>query len=103
MSNNYLKKLLFCLLHPTWTNFSEKIFQMIILAVLSEQTGQCPKTQFLCLLYVYTFPIASFLFVQWTDLGFKNPLQLAHSIFGHNFMGAADSGVVLLELDVQWD
>ena len=34
---------------------------------------------FLCLLYIYTFPLASFwFFVQWNDLGYKNPLQLAH-------------------------
>ena len=54
-----------------------RFFQMIILAVLSENTVHCPKTQFLCLLYIYTFPIASFtFFVQWTDLGFKNPLPI---------------------------
>ena len=35
---------------------------------------------FLCLLYFYTFPIADLqLFVKLTDLGSKNPLQLAHS------------------------
>ena len=46
------------------------------------------------LLYIYTFAIASFyLFVQLTDLGFKNPLQLAHSgyqdtkIFGTKVWG----------------
>ena len=55
---------------------------MVISAVLSENTVQCPKTLFLCLLYIYTFPIASFwFFVQWIDLGSKNPLQLAHSSY----------------------
>ena len=53
---------------------------MIILAVLSENIVQCPKTYLLCLLYIYTFPIAYFrFFVQWIDLGSKNPLQLALS------------------------
>ena len=41
----YLKKL-FGLLYPTWTNVCEKIFQMIFLAVLSENTVQCPKRNF---------------------------------------------------------
>ena len=69
---------------------------MIILAVLSEITVQCPKTLFLCLLYIYTFPIASFrFFVQWIDLGSKNPLQLAYSgyqdakIFGTKVLGGS--------------
>ena len=58
---------------------------MIILDVLSENTVQCPKTLFLCLLYIYTFPIASFrFFVQWVDLGSKNPLQLANSGYQDN-------------------
>ena len=53
---------------------------MIILSVLSDNTVQCPKTVFVCLLYIYTFPIASFcFFVQWIDLGSKNPLQFTHS------------------------
>ena len=69
---------------------------MIILAVLSENTVQCPKTLLLCLLYIYTFPIASFcVFVQWIDLGSENPLQLAHSgykdtkIFGTKVWGGS--------------
>ena len=64
---------------------------MIILAVLSENVVQCPKTLFLCLLYIYTFPIASFyFFVQWIDLGIKNPLQwatIATKIFGTKVWG----------------
>ena len=64
---------------------------MIILAVLSENIVQCPKTLFLCLLYIYTFPIASFkFFVQWIDLGLKNPLQWATNatkIFGTKVWG----------------
>ena len=53
---------------------------MIILAVLSENTVQCRKTLFSCLFYIFTCQIASFwVFVQWTDLGSKNLLQLAHS------------------------
>ena len=65
---------------------------MIILAVLSKKTVQCPKTQFLCLLYIYTFPIA---FFQWIYLGSKNPLQLALSgyqdtkIFGTKVWGGS--------------
>ena len=69
---------------------------MIFVAVLSDNTVQCPKTYFLCLLYIYTFPIASFLlFLQLTDLGSKNPLQLAHSgyqdtkIFGTKVWGGS--------------
>ena len=71
-------------------------FHMIILAVLIKNTVQCPKTLLLCLLYIYTFPFASFcVFVQWIDLGSKNPLQLAHSghkdtkIFGTKVWGAS--------------
>ena len=48
------------------------------------------------MLYIYTFPIASCcFFVQWVDLGFKNPLQLAHSgyqdtkIFGTKVWGGS--------------
>ena len=69
---------------------------MNILAVLSENTVQYPKTLFWCLLYIYTFPIASFrFFVQWIDLGSKNPLQLTHSgyqdtkIFGTKVFGGS--------------
>ena len=74
----------------------KRFFQMNILAVLSENTVQCHKTLFLCLLYIYTFPIASFkFFVQWIDLGSKNPLQLTHSgyqdtkIFGTKVWGGS--------------
>ena len=57
---------------------------MINLAVLSENTVQWPNT-FLCLLYIYTFIIASFkFFVRWFDLGSKNSLQLAHSGYQEN-------------------
>ena len=61
-----------------------RFFQMFILAVLRENTVQCPKTEFLCLVYIYTFQIASFFkfFFQLTYLGSKNPLQLAHSGVG---------------------
>ena len=38
----------------------KRFFQMIIFAILSENTVQCPKTYFLCLIYIYTFPIARF-------------------------------------------
>ena len=39
---------------------------------------QCQKTFFLCLLYIYTFPIASFhFFGELTDLGSKLGLQRA--------------------------
>ena len=69
---------------------------MIILAFLSENTVQCPQTLFLCLLYIYTFLIASFWsLVQWIDLGSKNPLQLDHSgyqdtkIFGTQVWGGS--------------
>ena len=58
----------------------KRFFQMIIWAVLNETTVQRPKTLFVCLLDINTFLIASFwFFVQWTDLGSNNPLQLAHS------------------------
>ena len=74
----------------------KRFFQMIFFAVLGENTVQCPKTYFLCLLCIYTFLIASFyLFVQLTDLGSKNPLQLAHfgyqdaKIFGTKFWGGS--------------
>ena len=51
---------------------------MIIIAVLSENTVQCPKTLVLCLSYIYAFSIAYFsFFVKWIDLGSKNPLRLA--------------------------
>ena len=53
---------------------------MIILEVLSENIVQRSKTLFLWLLYIYTFQIATFwFFVQWIDLGSKNPLQLVRS------------------------
>ena len=64
---------------------------MIILPVLSENIAQCPKTLFLCLLYIYTFRS----FVQWIDLDPKNPLQLAHfgyqdtNIFGTKVCGGS--------------
>ena len=58
---------------------------MNILAVLSKNTAQCPKTLFICLLYIYTFPIASFWFcVQWIDLGSKKTLKLTHSGYQDN-------------------
>ena len=41
---------------------------MIILAFLSKNTVQRPKTLFLCLLYIQTFPIASFLIIQFNGL-----------------------------------
>ena len=53
----------FLFLHLTVLNFSEKIFfffffQTFILAVFSKNIVQCPKTSFfVCLLYIYTFPI----------------------------------------------
>ena len=66
---------------------------MIILAVLSENIVQCPKTLFLCLVYIYTFPIASFkFFIQLIDLGSKNPLQWATKatkIFGTKVSGVS--------------
>ena len=69
---------------------------MFILAVLSENTVECPKTLFLCLLYIYTFPIESFwLIVKWIDLGSKKPLKLAYSeyqdtkIFGTKVWGGS--------------
>ena len=39
----------------------KKSYQMIILAVLSENTVQCPKSLFSCLLYIYTFSNFQFL------------------------------------------
>ena len=39
---------------------------------------QCQKTFFLCLLYIYTFPIPSFhFFYELIDLGSKLGLQMA--------------------------
>ena len=56
----------------------KRFVKWLFLAVLSENTVQCLQTLFLCRLYIYTFPIASFwFFVQWIDLGSKNPLQRA--------------------------
>ena len=43
-SQYVFEKKLFGFLYPTWTNFSEKNFQMIFSAVLSKNTVQCPKT-----------------------------------------------------------
>ena len=65
---------------------SEKIFfQMIILAVLSENTVQRPQMLLWILLYIYIFLIASFrFFVHWIDLDSKKPLQLAHSGYQDN-------------------
>ena len=55
--------------------------QLIILGFFSMEILYCvPKRYFFCLLYIYTFLITSFrFFVQWIDLGPKNPLQLAYS------------------------
>ena len=48
------------------------------LGVLSENIVQCQKTFFLCLLYIYTFPIASFhFFGELIELGSKLGLQRA--------------------------
>ena len=50
----------------------KSFIQMIILAFLSENTVQCPKTLLLCLLFIYTFAIVSlWFFVQLIDLGSK--------------------------------
>ena len=50
----------------------KRLFQMNILAFLSENTVQCPKTLLLCPLFIYTFAIASlWFFVQLIDLGSK--------------------------------
>ena len=46
-----------------------------ILGALSENSVQCPNTVFKCLIYIYTFPIASFwFFVQWIDISSKKNL-----------------------------
>ena len=93
----FIKKKLICLFFIQLGEILvNRFFKMIFLAVWSENILQCPKTQFLGLLYIYTFPIASFtLFVQLTDLGSKKPLQLAHSgyqdtkIFGTRVWGGS--------------
>ena len=52
--------------------------QVNFLGVLSENIVQCQKTFFLCLLYIYTFPIASFhFFGELIELGSKLGLQRA--------------------------
>ena len=64
---------------------------MNISPVLSENTEQCPKTLFLCLLHIYTLQV--FDFFQLINFGSKNPFQLAHSgyqdikIFGTKLWG----------------
>ena len=55
-----------------WKDF----FLMIILAVLSENTMQYPKTLVLCLLYIHTFPIASFWFFSMDWFRFQKPLAI---------------------------
>ena len=52
--------------------------KVIFLFVLSENIVQCQKTFFLCLLYIYTFPIANFhFFGELIELGSKLGLQRA--------------------------
>ena len=85
----------FYLLHPTWPNFSEMSFSNEHFSCF--EWKYCAVSQnvfFLCLLYIYTFPIVSFwFFVQWTVLGSKKPLQLTQSgyqetkIFGTKVCG----------------
>ena len=73
-SQDLFVNIFFCLLHPPWTNVSKQIFSNDYLSCFEGKYCAVPKTLFVCLLYIYTFPMASFkFFVQWTDLGLKYP------------------------------
>ena len=53
------------------------------LGVLSENIAQCQKMFFLCLLFIYTFPIASFhFFSEIIELGSKLGLRGLNSGVG---------------------
>ena len=62
--HNIYLKIFFFTFTSNLAKFQKKIFfQMIMLAVLSENTVQRPKTLFLYLLYIYTFQLQVFDFM----------------------------------------
>ena len=77
-SQSILENIFLALKHHS---IEKSVFQdayVNFLGVLSENIVQCQKTFFLCLLYIYTFPIESFnFFCELTDLGSKLGLQRA--------------------------